>query len=145
MNKLYLNEYVISYRKIENILNILCMNNKCIRKEVIGKTAFGYNITEYEIGDGKNHVLLIGATHGLEIITSYFLLEFLITILNYKKIHNKYTFHFIPVLNPEGYIISSCNVLQNIKSLSNYEFEILSKKYMDTYNYCDNLAEIGKK
>lgn len=145
MNNIYLNNYVLSYNKVNNLLYKICMNNKNIVKECIGKTAFGYNIESYTIGTGKKHVLLIGATHGCELVTVYFNLDFLLTILNDIVIQKEYTFHIIPILNPEGYIISSSNVISNLENLNEYEFEMLATKYMNVYNKCDELALQGKK
>ena len=144
MKKIYLNEYVLSYQKIINMIEFLCSNNN-IKKECIGKTSFGYDIASYCIGKGKRHILLIGATHGLEIITTYFVVEFLLTVLDDKKLQNKYTFHFLPVLNPEGYVISTSNVLKNIKDLNEYELEILSTRYLKEYKKSDELAKQGIK
>lgn len=145
LEKIYLNEYILSYKKITNMLDTLCIKNKNIIKEYIGKTAFGYDILSFTIGKGNNHVLLIGTTHGLEIITTYFVIEFMLTVLNDEKLQKKYTFHFIPVLNPEGYIISSSNVLKNIYGLNEYEFEMLSTTYLKEYNKCDELSKKGEK
>ena len=72
LNRIYLNDYVLSYQKIVNMLNLLCIKKDCITKECIGKTAFGYDILCYKIGKGDKHILLIGATHGLENITAFF-------------------------------------------------------------------------
>jgi hypothetical protein len=116
-----------------------------IKKECIGKSAFGYEINEYEIGHGKKHVLLIGATHGCELITTYFIVEFILSILQNQSILKKFTFHCIPILNPEGYIISSSNVISNCHGLNEYELEFISSKYMNIYNYCDELARKGIK
>ena len=145
MKNVYLNEYILSYSKIVNLLQALCSNNKNIKRECIGKTAYGYEVTSYSIGSGKKHILLIGATHGCELVTVYFNIEFLLTVLNDTKLQKKYTFHIIPVLNPEGYIISSSNVLSNISTLNEYEFEMLATKYMNIYNKCDELALQGEK
>lgn len=145
MKKIYLNDYIISYQKINNLLQNICINNKNMCRECIGKTAFGYDITSFNIGIGNKHILLIGATHGCEIITTYFNIEFLLTILNNSRFHKDYTFHIIPVLNPEGYIISSSNVIANVINLNCYEFEMLASKYMKIYDRCDILAMQGEK
>lgn len=145
MNQIYLNEYILSYQKIINTLDWLCVNNTNITKCEIGKTAYGYCIPCVTIGRGKKHVLLIGATHGLELVTTHFVMEFIFSLLNNLSLQRKYTFHLIPVLNPEGYIISSSNVIKNIKNLNDYEFEMLSYRYMNEYDNCDKLAGTGYK
>lgn len=145
LEDLYLKDYILSYKTIDNMLYTICMKNRGIKNHCIGKTAFGYNIESYTIGSGKKHILLIGATHGSEIITTYFNIDFLLSVLNNIELKKEYTFHIIPILNPEGYIISSSNVIVNITNLNKYEFEILATKYMNIYNECDALALQGEK
>ena len=145
MEKLYLNQYILSYSKINNLLQNICDNNKNIKKVCIGKTAYGYDINSFDIGSGKKHILLIGGTHGCELVTVYFNIEFLLTFLNDVKLQKEYTFHILPILNPEGYIISSSNVIANTANLSDYEFEVLATKYMEIYNKCDEKAQNGIK
>lgn len=145
VNKIYLKDYILSYTKINNLLQTLCLKYKNISKECIGKTAYGYDILSYKIGNGNKDVLLIGTTHGCEISSTYFTIEFLLTMLNDENLQKKYTFYIIPILNPEGYIISSSNVLANTSYLNEYEFEILCTKYMNIYDRCDELAQSGEK
>jgi len=145
LKKLRLNEYILSYSKVNNLLKSLCEKNRNMKRECIGKTAFGYDIESYTIGKGNKHIMLVGATHGCEIVTVYFNIEFLLTVLNDEKLQKEYTFHIIPILNPEGYIISSCNVISNISNLNEYELEMFATKYMNIYNKCDELAQNGEK
>lgn len=85
---------------------------------------------------------------GCEIITVYFILEFIISLLKdnelYEKYSNNYTFHFIPILNPEGYIISTSNVLKNTSNLSKKELEKLATEYLLAYEQDDYLSMQGK-
>ena len=112
-------------------------------------TTFNYPLNSYSLGKGKKHVLIISNTHGCEIVTPLFVLEFILTILLNDSLYNylskKYTFHFIPLLNPEGYIISSSQVYFNLKDLSYNEVEDISKTYLNAYNLDDKLAKINKK
>ena len=150
MDKIYLNNYILSYNNIQNLLKYLeeKYSNKFYFDKIICKTNFNYNVNSYKIGQGKNHVILFGCTHGCEIITVYFILEFILTLLNDKDLYNKYcntyTYHFIPILNPEGYIISSSNILANIKDFSNEELEKLATNYLQSYEQDDYLALQGK-
>ncbi len=150
-NKIYLTDYVLSYQNVCNYLYSIINNPKYKSKIIrdtaspIGYTTFNYPIDCYKIGYGKRHVLLLGDTHGCEIVTTYFLLEFILTILNddelYEKYSKYYTFHIIPILNPEGYIISTSNVCQNVKGLTTTEFEELAKEYLKKYNLDDEIAK----
>ncbi len=150
MEKIYLRKYISSYNSIQNLLKYFEKSYSNIFKfdKNICKTPFGYNVKSYKIGNGKEHVLLIGSTHGCELITVYFLLEIITTLIVDKKLYssicNKYTFHFIPILNPEGYIISSSNVLANLKKLSDGEIEKLSSEFLVSYDQDDYLSLQGK-
>ena len=85
---------------------------------------------------------------GCEIITEYFILEVIISLLKDKELYEKYsdtyTFHFIPLLNPEGYIISTSNVLKNTLNLNQKELEKLATEYLLAYDQDDYLSMQGK-
>ncbi|MCX8074852.1 MAG: M14 family zinc carboxypeptidase [Clostridia bacterium] len=145
---MFLNEYIFSYNEVYNTLNKLIFsskyNNIFRKKSPIGYTTFGYPIEYYTLGNGKKNILLIAATHGTEVITVTFILNFILCVVNNKEYYSlleDYTFHIIPILNPEGYIISTSNVLRNIKGMNLYELECYSKKYLDLYNQDDYNAE----
>ncbi|MDD3303555.1 MAG: M14 family zinc carboxypeptidase [Clostridia bacterium] len=144
--KNFLKNYIMSYDKIMNTLYVLfCNNRKRLEKRKIGVTTFNYPIDCYKIGNGKKHVLLYGTTHGSELVTTYFVLEVLISLLQLSsedRILQEYTFHIIPILNPEGYIISSSNVLANVSSVS---LEKIAAEYLRVYNQDDEVAMTGKK
>ena len=150
MDKIYLNEYVLSYNKIQNLICYLENNysDKFIFDKVICNTSFDYQVNSYKIGNGKKHIIIFGGTHGCEIITVYFVLEFILSLLNNEELYNeyskKYTFHFIPILNPEGYIISTSNILANISKLSDEELEKFATNYLQCYEQDDYLALQGK-
>lgn len=148
--KVYLEEYIFSYERICEILEKLCVKHTGkITKECIGKTNFNYDINSYKIGKGKKQVLLIGTTHSNEIVTTYFILEYITNLLEeYETILNKtslfytYTFIFIPILNVDGYIITSSNIVKNFSTFSKNEIENLSKFYLDVYNRDDEIASM---
>lgn len=149
-NKVFFKEYILSYEKVYSLLNNLCniYSNK-INAECIGKTNFGYDINCYKIGEGKKQVLIIGATHSNEIVTTYFVLDFMINLLEeYDKLEdilNEYIFNFIPILNIDGYIITSSNIVTNFESFTKEEIEKLSRKYLNVYNQDDKIASMNIK
>ncbi len=148
---MFLNEYILSYENVIDRLDELCKNNKevIIKKDCIGYTSFGFPISYYQIGNGKKDVILIASTHGCELVTSTFIIEFVYTIINecdkYKKYINEYSFHIIPILNPEGYIISSSNVLNNTNIMDKFSLQSYSKKYLELYSQDDLNAANGLK
>lgn len=150
MEKNYLNKYVLSYNSIQNLLKYFEKNysDRFFFDKLVCNTNFGYKVNSYKIGKGKKHIILFGATHGCEIISVYFILELMTTLLVNKDLYNeyskKYSFHFIPILNPEGYIISSSNVLPNLKNLSSEDIEKLACNYLTSYEQDDYLSLQGK-
>lgn len=153
MDKIYLKKFILSYNDICNLLNEFCNNKKyeCrLKKEpTLYYSHFGYPFNSYSIGTGSKHVVILANTHGCEIITSLFVLEFILTlILNdnvYYYFSKQYTFHFIPLLNPEGFIISSSQVYFNLKDLSQDEIQKISKMYLEAYNMDDKIASKNVK
>ena len=147
-NKIYLDKFILSSNNVNNLMYTILENDiykKKIKKEKnIGYTSFGFPIECYKIGTGPRHVIIFGATHGCEIITTYFTLEFILTLLNDNELYDKYnkiyTFHIIPILNKEGYMISTSNILETTNTLSNSKLEKLASKYLELYNLDDDMA-----
>lgn len=140
---MFLNEYILSYDSVIYRLDKLCedYSNLIVKKDPIGYTTFGFPIDYYKIGNGDKDVILIAATHGCELVTITYLLEFIYTIINkndkYSKYLDEYSFHIIPILNPEGYIISSSNVLHNTDNMDINMLQKYSKKYLELYDQDD--------
>lgn len=148
MKKIYIENPIISYEMMLQMIDSLVKEYPGrITTCLLGKTCFGYPICEYKIGRGNKQVVILGATHGNELITGYFVMEFLTTLVKeYDSLYellSSYTFHIIPVLNIEGYLISSSNVIANTKHLSKEQVETLAKKYLTVYNEDDEFARQG--
>lgn len=140
---MFSSKYIFSYQEIVNILSDLCNNHNDIitKQRPIGYSSFGFPIDYYKLGKGKKDVILIAATHGTELVTVTFILKFIFKMINesseYSKYLNEYTFHIIPILNPEGYIISSSNVLHNTKDMDIDTLESYAKRYVRLYDQDD--------
>lgn len=112
-------------------------------------TECGLPIKHYSIGSGKKHIVILGAYHGLEIISTEFLVYTINDIINkkddYKDIFKQYTLDFIPVVNPEGYIITTTAIRKVISRESNLkEVELIAKKFTEAYKK-DEKIEISRK
>lgn len=148
---MYLNEYILSYRDVTSKLDKLSKNYPSVisKQDPIGYTSFYLPINYYKMGTGKKDVILIAATHGCELVTTTFILEFVYTLINeknkYTKYLNEYTFHIIPILNPEGYIISSSNAIFNTKNMNVNMLQKYSKRYRLLYEQDDLNASKGLK
>ncbi len=113
-----MNNY-ISYFEYQTKLNLLLQNPVLqeygIRRYVIGKTKYSYDLDYITIGYGKKDIFLVAGTHGSEIISTDFvlkLIEQLPTLENFDP--NDFTLKIIPLHNPEGYDITT-NTFKNIK------------------------------
>ncbi len=123
-------------------------NNYPFKKMDAPKTFYGIDIPYYTLGSGPNHLVVVGGTHGSEIISVDFVLRLMMGIACKSDPFNTlnlddYTFHFIPVHNPEGYIISSSviNTLINSKS-SSKDIESIARAYYLNY-MLDDLKAIN--
>lgn len=145
---MYIQKYIHEYNEVFSILNNIANNNEFKKyfKQLspIGKTSFSYPINLYKLGNGKKSVILMSITHGCEIVTIDFILEFILTVLNdknYINYLNEYSFYIIPMLNPEGYIISTSNILENTKNMNTNELEQYATRYLKLYNQDDYIAK----
>lgn len=149
---IFIKSYILTLDSLYKYINILSEralasnfdSKRFPKKHIIGYTNFNYPIYSITIGNGKNDVVLLGGTHGCEVATVYFMLEFLATLLLDTKIKadifNTYSFHIIPVLNPEGFKISSSILYENFKNKTIKELELSSLKYVRAYAQDDENA-----
>jgi hypothetical protein len=137
---------ILDYEEMIDILNNMVGEN-IKEEEPIGKTTFGYDIKHYTYGVGENHVILTAGTHSVELITNCFILKLMDYLNNNSSIidKNKYTIHFIPMVNPEGTIIvtSAIRTLiprnvdpfdEQMVCLQYYMNAKLEDKYVTDYN-----------
>lgn len=134
----YMN-YILDYDKVLDILN----NMKNLTKMKSIDTRLGYEVPYYTYGNGEKHIVIVGGTHGSEIISVDFVLKLMNKIANKKDVfknldENKFTFHFIPLQNPEGFIIST-SVIKTIinDNMSLEEIEKICKEYYLNYRQDD--------
>lgn len=135
------NKVIFDFEEVKIFLNELekkSVTNKYILKKQKNnwKTTCEIPISHYTIGKGKKHIVFFGAFHGSEIISTEFLLNFLNDIIEnenkYKEILEEYVLNFIPIVNPEGYIITTSIIRKYIKRNENIkELEKKCKKYID--------------
>lgn len=67
MEKIYLNNFLLSYNNIQNLICYLQNNykDKFLFDKTLCTSYFKYPVNSYKIGSGKKHVILLGATHRL--------------------------------------------------------------------------------
>jgi len=131
------------YDVLEEIKRIT--KNKMFKKEKsINTDLDNIEVPYYTLGKGNNHFVIVGGTHGSEIITTDFILRLMEEISKKRGIfsnidlENDYTFHFIPIHNVEGYIISTSSIRTLIKKDFNEEkIEEIAKEYFLRYRQDD--------
>lgn len=102
------------YDKLQQDIKMLTDNYDIIEVFSIGQSAMGKEIPCLKIGKGEKKLLLSGAYHGLEYLTSAFLVKFL---TNYTialmtntqmcgydaaELFDKVTLFIVPMVNPDG-------------------------------------------
>lgn len=89
-------------------LNKKISNNKNVTKIILGKTSLKNKIEALRFGKGLKHVYIIARQHPGETIGSWMLEGFLKTFFSSKMkakaklVLEKYTFHIISMVNPDG-------------------------------------------
>lgn len=103
----------LNYHDVNKRLNDLVNNREnkiSVKKEYpIGFTDFNLPIDHYTMGSGPKHIIVTGSYHASEIITTIFLVQLMEDLASSKDSFNieEYTIHFIPMVNPEGYLITT--------------------------------------
>ena len=146
-----INKVIYDFEEFQSKMEELVKKSNGMLKEHNNSwiTECGLPIKHYSIGSGKKHIVILGAYHGLEIISTEFLVYTINDIINkkddYKDIFKQYTLDFIPVVNPEGYIITTTAIRKVISRESNLkEVELIAKKFTEAYKK-DEKIEISRK
>lgn len=133
---------ILDYEQVNEILDNYTKENIFSETDDLGKTEYGLKIRHFTVGNGNNSIVITGATHGSEIITTDFILKLMSNIQsnpkNWNNILKNFKLHLIPMLNPEGYLISSCAIRKLIpRNMSQEEAELICKKYYSAYKSDD--------
>lgn len=129
---------IIDYKQAQDKLNLF-KNTKIIKEQdPLAITQYGLPIRYFISGHGNEDIVITGATHGGEIISADFVMKIMEDIENkpeeWKQILDNYTIHLIPMLNPEGYLISTSAIRKLIpESMPEEEAEKICKKYYFEY------------
>ena len=106
------------YKKMSNVIDILCENYPFLSRQVIGKSCAGRDIVALKVGKAEHYALFAAAFHGSEHITTNILLYFIeelctalnsggaIAGLDAKKALFGRGAVFVPRVNPDGCEIS---------------------------------------
>lgn len=71
-------------------------------------------IRHFTLGNGPKQVVVTGGQHANEIITVSFVLELINYLSKNNIVFEDLTIHFIPMLNPEGYVVISSAIKERL-------------------------------
>ena len=148
------NTVIYDYEEVEYEINEIIKKSATntypfIEIENNWKTECDLQIRHYSIGSGIKHIVLLAAFHGAEIIST----EFLLYIMNYivenekefLEILKENTLDFIPIVNPEGYIITTSAIRTQIpRNMSSSDIEKICSKYLRLYKEDDDKEIAGE-
>ncbi|HWJ77762.1 MAG TPA: M14 family zinc carboxypeptidase [Niallia sp.] len=87
---------------------------KEITVHTIGKSEFGRKLYALQVGSGKNNLLITGAHHGREWITSLLTMKMAEETANSLKMGNdflqSFSIWFVPMINPDGVTIQQGDI-----------------------------------
>ena len=102
------------YKRMKDELFEITENNADVNRFIIGKSVMGKELYGVSFGKGTKKIFLSGAYHGLEYLTSVFLIKFLDEYIkhtknndiwfgyNTKKLYESTTLYVVPMVNPDG-------------------------------------------
>lgn len=138
---------LLDYKKLLDVLDEIKNNdrnvNRVIEEAPIVYTKFGFPVMHYTIGRGRKHIVVMGGTHGCELIGVDFVTKLMKSIALGEGIFanfdsSKYTIDFFPLQNPEGFVISTTAINKVIPSdVTNKELERLCHNYYLFYREDD--------
>ncbi len=140
------NMRILDYYQVIDEINRITKEGNFKKHESAKTTLDGIEIPYYTLGNGDNHIIVVGGTHGSEIISVDFVLRLMESISKRQDIYsdidldskNGYTFHFIPLHNPEGYIVSTSAIRTLIgRDMTESEMEKIAKEYFMAYRQDD--------
>lgn len=143
MNDDYILDYEQVLKKLDNLHKRTCVT----KEKDIGVTKYGLPINCYSVGKGNKVIVVTGATHGSEIVSTDFILKLMENLSDGKeKFLNNFKICFIPMLNPEGYLITTSAIRAKIPRNASIEMqEQFARKYYLAYKNDDILGLNRKK
>ncbi len=134
---------ILDYDEVLEELDRITLNNGFVKQPSEHTECDNIEIPYYTLGTGDNHIVICGGTHGSEIISVDFVLRMMDALSKkeppFENVDlNEYTFHFIPVQNPEGYIISTSAIRTILgRDATEEEIERVSKEYFSAFRRDD--------
>lgn len=127
---------ILDYNEVNKILD--SFNNTSIKEnEPLNYTENAkLPIRYFTLGNGNKHIVITAAWHSNEIITTSFVIELMQYLVNNNYQFNNLKIHFIPILNPEGYLINTSAIKRKLpsKNITKYCYEYYKNFKYDALN-----------
>lgn len=140
---------ILDYEQVNDKLKVICEKYEAIiKQDDLAVTKYGLPISYYTIGNGNKDIVITGATHGAELVTTDFMLRLMEEMGKKPEDFclDEYRFHIIPMLNPEGYLITSSAVRTKIpRDMDIEDAESICKEYYLAYRSDDREAIARRK
>ena len=129
---------ILDYEQAEDKMQSIAQNGIIKELEPLASTTFGLPIRHFTVGNGSKDIVITGTTHGSEIISADFVIKLMDDIdkntTNWEQVLDNFKIHFVPILNPEGYLISTSAIRKLIpEDMSQDEAEKICKEYYKIY------------
>ncbi len=127
---------ILDYNEVNKILdsfnNTIVKENEPLNYTENAKLPIRY----FTLGNGNKHIVVTAAWHSNEIITTSFVIELMQYLVNNNYQFNNLKIHFIPILNPEGYLINTSAIKRKLpsKNITNYCYEYYKNFKYDALN-----------
>ena len=136
---------VLDYQKYNERINNMLLNNSTnvypiIKEETNYYTDCGFPIDKFHIGNGNKHMLVMGGTHGCEVITVDFVTQLMDRLAKGEFSNfdpDEFTIDFVPLHNPEGFIIATSAANFKLDGKNDDEIEKFCKGYYLAYRQDD--------
>lgn len=140
-----INKGILDYSKykkrIKSIINSKRNKYQIKKNELPSKTLYGLEIEKYSIGNGKHHIVVVGGMYGNEIISVDFVTRLMNEIAKGKVYFDSdfFTIDFFPLLNPEGFFISTLPLNKILSDDLSFEQKINNmNEYMELIKLSEN-------
>ncbi len=127
---------ILDYNEVNKILdsfnNTIVKENEPLNYTENAKLPIRY----FTLGNGNKHIVVTASWHSNEIITTSFVIELMQYLVNNNYQFNNLKIHFIPILNPEGYLINTSAIKRKLpsKNITKYCYEYYKNFKYDALN-----------
>lgn len=127
---------ILEYNEVNKILdsfnNTIVKENEPLNYTENAKLPIRY----FTLGNGNKHIVVTASWHSNEIITTSFVIELMQYLINNNYQFNNLKIHFIPILNPEGYLINTSVIKRKLpnKNITEYCYEYYKNFKYDALN-----------